>query len=393
MKYKIYYSDIIAFLFFHIGFLTFPYFEQYNLLKYSIIVIVFVYLFCNYKIIFEKKYRVFDVVLLMFLLVVLITGYINRNELKERDVFLAAIVFVLIVMDAFFLFQCFEHKRVLGRTIIIVYHLTALYVVLTDIILVVNQDLVVEKEGYYLIGNKFSVVFAHYLMICLYWYVKCNKKKILIINKSILALMYVLTFSVALFVECATGVVGCVLLFTLMMFRKRITLVCVKPIVPIIVLCIACSVLLVSDVMTNNYFVRFIVEDVLQRDISLTGRMGIYTSMYELFPGHYWSGYGYGSTYEVCMKLLGAPNTQNGLMEIVVQFGLVGAGLFLVLIFFAFRQNSYQNNRRYSMPIISLLYVYIILASVEITLELQFLVLLAIMVASAEMEKKDIISI
>ena len=208
MKYKIYYSDIIAFLFFHIGFLTFPYFEQYNLLKYSIIVIVFVYLFCNYKIIFEKKYRVFDVVLLMFLLVVLITGYINRNELKERDVFLAALVFVLIVMEAFFLFQCFEHKRVLGRTINIVYHLTALYVVLTDIILVVNQDLVVEKEGYYLIGNKFSVVFAHYLMICLYWYVKCNKKKILIINKSILALMYVLTFSVALFVECATGVVG-----------------------------------------------------------------------------------------------------------------------------------------------------------------------------------------
>lgn len=393
MKLKIYYSDIIAFLFFHISFITLPYFEYYNFMKYGIIVIIAIYLFCNCKAIFQAKYRTVNIVLFLFLFIVLITAYINRHDVKDRNVFLASIVFVAIVVEAFFLFQCVEHKNQLNRVIKVIYCLNVIYVVVTDLLMLFYPELVVRTEGYYLIGNKFSVVYAHLLMCCLYWYVKGKNRVLSYQNKTILFLICSLTIFISIYADCATGIVASVFLFMFMMFNKHLCLLTMKPLIPVVTLCLSCSILLLSDSVLRNTFVQFVVEDVLQKDITLTGRMNIYASVLSLLPGHFWSGYGYGSTYEVCMKLLGAPNTQNGLLEILVQYGIIGVSLFLLLVYLVFRKNKNLKSRKHSMPIVAMLYIYIVLASVEITLELDFIVLLAILTVCSEMDKKYNINI
>lgn len=384
MKIKIYSSDIIIFLFFHIAFITIPYFEYYDFMKYVIIVSIALYLLYNYKTLFKKKYRRVNAILTLFVLVVLITGYINKDNLKERNVFYAAIVFSVIVLEAFYLFQCFEQKNIVDRAINITYRLTVFYVVLTDMLLILYPKLVLEQEGYYLIGNKFSVVYTHLLMLCLYWFVKGKTSKN---NRFILLILYALTLFVSFYIDSTTGVIGSILLFLFMVLYKKIGLFVMKPFIPVVILIVSCTFFFIFSI-SDNGLMKFIVVDLLAKDSTMTGRTDIYLNVFSLLPGHLWSGYGYGSTYEVCMDILGAPNTQNGLLELLVQHGIMGVVLFFVLMFMVFKKNSYLKTRLYSRAIVAMIYIYIVLASVEITLGLEFFVLLAILTVCSEMDKQ-----
>lgn len=389
MKYKIYFSDFITILFFHISFISLPYFENYNLLKYGIIVVIALYLIPKYKIIFQKKYRIVNIVLMLFCVIVLLTGYINRNNLQERNPFLAAIVFSAIVVEGFLIFQYFDYINKIKRVISVLYHTATFWIIVTDIIMVLKKDWFINSGGYYLIGNKFAVGYTHLLVICLYW-CKCvyKQKKMSLFNKSVMICWWLLSIGASIYTDMATGLVGITILSLFILFHKKILSIMTKPQVALLVLIFSCIFLFVFDFM-NSSLVKFILVDILNRDLTLTGRMNIYIKVFSVLQGHWWSGYGEGSTYEVCMELLGAPNTQNGLVEALVEYGVVGLVLLLVLIacVFGHKEKIKQMN---SIPIVSMLYVYFILASVEITLELPFFALLAIATVCIRMKNENI---
>ena len=69
-----------------------------------------------------------------------------------------------------------------------------------------------------------------------------------------------------------------------------------------------------------------------------------------------------------------APNTQNGLFECILEQGVVATFLLLVLIYKVF---SYNRKNTFNLPVIIMIYIYGILSSVEITLNLPFMVFLA----------------
>lgn len=119
--------------------------------------------------------------------------------------------------------------------------------------------------------------------------------------------------------------------------------------------------------------VQYLIVDILNEDLTLTGRTYIYTRMLDLMDTQPWFGYGNGTatfftTYYIHEKLT---NTQNGLLNDYIDWGIIGVICLIILTYSVLRSASSRIN-----PFICLIYTYIVLSSIEITLGLRFLAVL-----------------
>ena len=127
---------------------------------------------------------------------------------------------------------------------------------------------------------------------------------------------------------------------------------------------------------------RFVVN-VLHRDVTATSRTRIYMLLPVLMRNRYLLGYGYGTTYELGIRLGGFPNTQNALWEWIWQCGIIGTALLLCIIYFIIRYADRAHkvsNDQHSKYMLILLYLFSVLATVEITIDSTFLGCLAMMI-------------
>ena len=89
---------------------------------------------------------------------------------------------------------------------------------------------------------------------------------------------------------------------------------------------------------------------------------------------HCYLGYGYGTSYQVVHGLISMPNMQNGLMELVVQTGIISSiPFFAIILYFLYRSRRTNTVLNLVRPIICLIYVYIVLSSIEITFSILFI--------------------
>ncbi len=380
MKIKIYISDIVMVLFFHISFISMPYIQSYNLLKYAVAAITAVFLLPKFKLFFRKKYKAVNISLLVFLAVIIITSYINKNAISSRNVFLASIIYCIIILEGFLLFQYYEYKEKTNHLFKIIFYLLLFYVIITDMLIFLKPGLLIQHEGYYFIGNKFTVAYTHIFLTILYWLLKSNgNSKLSLENKLSLFLMFCLTIFISIYINSGSGIVASVFLILLMCFKENMKKLMSNPITPIASILVSCSFFFLFGSILGTSIMRFIVVNVLGKDPTLTGRMIIYSNVADILPGHIFTGYGHGSTFEVCMELIGAPNTQNGLMEILTQYGIFGVISFFVLIYMCFKNHKISNINA-AFPLVAMLYIYILLASIEITLSQNFILVLGLVI-------------
>lgn len=392
MKVKIYIPDIFMILFFHISFISMPYIQSYNMLKYAIAAITAVFLLPKFKLLFRKKYRTVNTILLVFLTIILITSYINRNTISSRNVFLAAIIYCTIILEGFLLFQYYEYKNKTNHLIKIIFYLTLFYIIITDLLIFIKPGLLVQYEGYYFIGNKFTVAYTHIFLTILYWQLKIsNNTKLSSENKLSLSLLICATIFISAYINSGSGIVASLFLIIFMCFNGNIKKMLSNPITPTVTVLVSCSFFFLFGSILGTSVMKFIIVNVLGKDPTLTGRMIIYSNITDILPGHIFTGYGHGSTFEVCMELLGAPNTQNGLLEILTQYGVFGVIAFLVLIYVCFKNNKIANLNNV-FPHITMLYVYIFLASIEITLGQNFILILGLIILYFKNNEKNKIS-
>lgn len=374
-KLKVYLPSIFVFLLYHVSFISFPYWNGYYNFKYTVIFIVACYLCLRFKIFLNKKFSKINLILLSYIFVVLLSSYINKDYITNRDTFLAAIVFSAVIVESFFLFEYFSINNKTDKLISILYYLTLFYVIVTDLLLIIKPDLYIEKGKYYLIGNKFTVSYLHLQLIALL----LQKSKLSINKKNkirrCLILYSILTFYICLTMECSTGLVGLIILILMVAYEKTIELTIKKTKVIFITLMLSSSLLMLFSNILNNKIISYFVVNVLQEDITLTGRTTIYEKVGEILQGKLLLGYGYGSSFEVMMNFMRAPNTQNGLLEVVLENGIISVLLLMMLIFAVFKFTEKSMNNFNSILII---YVYIILSCVEITFDISFLVWLAL---------------
>lgn len=220
----------------------------------------------------------------------------------------------------------------------------------------------------YLIGNKFVVSYLHMLFLCIYQASDVFSK-----NKFKRSFIFILLtcFSIMIcgIVDCNTGIIGvmAVFLITVLSQNRIICYILEKPFIFIVVFVGLTFLLVGSNIILENPFVKQIIVNVFHRSMTLTGRLEMYNITLEAISLKPILGYGINSTY--VEDVLSFGNAQNGLLKMLLDYGYMGTSVFLALCYKSFsRFNkkiiSFKGNKAFSI----FLYAMIICSMVEINI-------------------------
>lgn len=331
------------------------------------------------RFILQRKYRTVNQALLLFGGTVLFSS-IHMLTIHFPPGFkevspLSGVLLVLCVACSFFMMEYVNEKNLHQSFFILMYRFTLGYLLVNDLLLLAQMPSVSGMESstiIYLIGNKFEVTYMHLFFSALYYQVFSTGMKVYLRQYIILVMHLVLTLFIAIGVECSTGVLGVVLLAVFLFLYKKIRFI-FRPFFAIILMLLFGAFFLLYETILAIPSVQYLIVDILNEDLTLTGRTYIYTRMLDLMDTQPWFGYGNGTatfftTYYIHEKLT---NTQNGLLNDYIDWGIIGVICLIILTYSVLRSASSRIN-----PFICLIYTYIVLSSIEITLGLRFLAVL-----------------
>ncbi|MCU7204085.1 O-antigen ligase family protein [Turicibacter sp. TA25] len=297
-------------------------------------------------------------------------------------------MYIVIVYELFFILSYITEKIDYLFIIKILYKLALIYIILTDLLIFINPHYFMKNGEYYLVGNKFSVGYLHLQLIVLFFmYTNLNKK--FKFSRYLIGILYILlTIIIAIKVDCMTTIIGLfILLLFLFFIPRKIT---TKPDVFLLILLVSNLALLSYDRILNIPSIQYFITQILNRDISLTGRTVIYDNIPKLMQGKVLLGYGYGSSYETWMKYINLPNSQNALIDIIIEQGLFAVIFLLIIIYFVIKRINLKDKNIIHIyyPALVMLYVYSILGAVEITINISYIFWLSLIYSSCSMQKK-----
>ena len=379
MLIKIRKSIFCFILFFHAAFINLYYINSYRYCKYIFLLLTGGFLLYHFKIFKYSEFKKINRTLFLYITMVLISSFLNRNLQIERQVFYVSIVFSVVIIEIFFLFEYFIIKRKTKELINTLFYLLLFYCLLTDIIIISFPTLHITNNMYYFIGNKFGVSYLHIQLLVVYLQKEKRKLEFFKFRKKnfIFIALVVFSFTICFIVKCTTGMISIFLLiyfYYYFLYSRNQKLK--KPGVFIGILFVSSSILMLFSNIVEIDLIRYIIENILHKHLTLTGRLNIYQEINTIFSRfHIIFGYGMGSSFEVVMKMIGAPNTQNGILEIVLQQGMISLVLLIILIWQVLKYACQSKNINYALIV---LYIYIIFTSIEITLDISFFIWLAL---------------
>lgn len=372
-------NDIIGFLIFHILFIKLPYFDFYTN-KVLPILTLFCFFYCiiNIKKWLNKKYSKINSIFLIFIVSMTISSLLNPNTFR-------GFLFILKFFIGFTFFEIVASKKRIHNIVHEFYILFLIYMLISDSLVIFKPSLFNNYKEYF-IGNKFYLVY-HNILTLLFLSINNNHKKNNLFNHIFFIIISIISIYISIKVDCITGLLGIIMtifLIEIFDFFKR-NLFNAKII--FIIMFFSCSLLLLfSQILKVEQVSNFIIN-VLHGDVTLTGRTYIYEHVFEIIKSKILLGYGYGNGYETMYNAIKAPNTQNALLECILNFGVIGLGIMLHL-FYKIINNFYVNSKKKNVLIIYII-VFSILGMVEITIDLKFLSIIAIINAYSLIEKGE----
>ncbi|MCR5294931.1 MAG: O-antigen ligase family protein [Lachnospiraceae bacterium] len=194
----------------------------------------------------------------------------------------------------------------------------------------------------YLIGNKFTISYVHMLFLALYYwhlseyYWSSSEYGGVIKRKGVLAFAY--TLFICVITDCATGIAGCIALaFFYLLFKKMPS--AARLFSNPYFYCLFMGIISVSvihmDLFTRFKPVAFIIEHFFHRNLTLTGRSFAFAVAILAISQKPLYGHGINSTY--VSSVLGWGNAQNGLLKVLLDYGVIGLLLFFWIVTDAFR--------------------------------------------------------
>lgn len=238
------------------------------------------------------------------------------------------------------------------------------------------------RYEYYLVGTKFIVAYFHINLLALWFinkkeqfYTDRKAKRIVIFGVPIVA-------AVSYHVDCMTGILGCCILLLLFIFlntpiQKKLLHFCSPK---FLCVCLALSVIFpfVVEGIVEIPFIKYLIEEILGRNTTLTGRVDIFNAFIPIMEGYWLWGYGYGNGNVVSMALFGCANAQNAQLHWVLQSGILATVMLVILMYVIFRQLEKSAAVSQCMPLVLLVYMYIFLGTIEITFSMSFLLWVAV---------------
>ncbi|MDO5396827.1 MAG: O-antigen ligase family protein, partial [bacterium] len=350
-------------------------------IRYASIVVIGLFLISGFSYFIKRKNLILNIILIVYSILVMYTSYINKDLITERSIFPLSILYSTVFCEIFLVMEYVAEKNKFDLVINIFYKLTLIVMAVNDILLTISPTLFgVHLIGVYLVGNKFNVAYLHMVLLA-FFIVRSHAKSY---SKRRFYFFYIVYFIIAIImgikVDCNTGTIG-VILFTVVYILLRKVQLTLKPWMVLTVLIISCMFAFTYEAILTNEHVQYFVSEVLGRSLTLTGRTNIYKAVPEMFKDHWTWGYGYGTAYIICDKYVGIYDTQNGLLEWILQIGWIATALMLVIIYISFsklKMIDKKENLKEICPIIFLIYSFSVLASVEITITYRYFMLVAL---------------
>lgn len=350
---------------------------SYNPIKYFLLVVLALMILPNINNLFRNNNRQLNLSLALFCVITLIISYINRYGYRERNPFLAAIVFTATLVEFVSTVEIFSQREKMKDLIRVFYRMTVLVVLATDFLILFTNIHLQYGGDVFLVGTKFSVIYMHFYLISFFIADKNIRLRIVrnfSFNNILLILYFIITMIMSIILETATGIVGTVaMLLILWLSDKNVGFFLNSKSFFIALVASLLFAVFVEAVLSNSV-VTYIITQLLGRDVTLTFRTVIYSMLPNIMKKHWILGYGYGTGYEVLMKY-GIVDAQNGIFDWIQQIGIFGTVSLVIWLCIAMKRvkDSYKTNNSDICSLTALIYVFILLATVEITFSIEFL--------------------
>jgi len=331
----------------------------------------------------KKRYFYTLLTLVVICVMLVLSAYYNRGTRIGNPPMRTTIRLILYLLELFLLMAWLAET---GRSQFFLKYLFRYVLILTlatDVLLFTGiMKRWAGSEHAFLVGTKFTVSYFHMNLLTL-WFVQ--KKQQLVSDrkaKRVIWLGVPLVTLVSIYINCITGIVGCLVLLVLfLLLNTKVQKSLMRLSSPVLLLiCLAVSLLFpfVADGLTSLPAVKYVLSSVFGRDASLTGRLDIFEIFGAEMQGHWLWGFGFGNGNAASVRLWGYANAQNALLNWILQVGVPITVMLVLLMVVVFRQMRKMRDARTCMPFVVLLYVYIVLGSVEITFSMSFLLWLAV---------------
>lgn len=380
MKIKI--STIHAVLVYLLVFFTTTYIS-YNPIRYFLLVAVAMMILSNIRILFRKTYRELNVSIAFFCLATLVVSYINRNGYTDRNPFLAAVVFVATLIEFVITVEIFCQREEIQNLIRVFYRMTLLVVMLTDFLILFTNMHLQYGGDVFLVGTKFSVVYMHFYLISFFFADKNIELRTIresSLNNMLLGVLLIITMTVSIKLGTATGIVGTVALLLFLWLSERNIGAFLNSKSFFVALIASLLFAVLVEIILSNSIVTYIITQLLGKDVTLTFRTVIYSMFPNIMKERWFWGFGYGTGYEVLMRY-GIVDAQNGIFDWIQQIGVFGTMLLAIWLCIAMKQpkNLCDINHSDVRSLTALAYVFVLLATVEITFSSKFLAIIVLL--------------
>lgn len=362
---------IAAIMLYHISFISIgsTYFPRYLTFVLFSILCVSGYVFVNFRILLRKKYRWITLTTLLLGALMFYSSYLNRGRWSWS--FATPFVNIMKYMLPVLFFMCIDGKKKVNEVVKTIYLCTLFYCVFTDI----HGLLVGAKQagsiGVYLIGNKFSLTFVHMYLVAFYWYFYARKRDLK--HRTLLFVQWAYALAISVYVECSSSAVACVIMGVLLLYEEKMRERLSKRWVPFVTLAVSDLILLVNSSIITYKPVAYFIENILGKDLSLTGRLRGYAALTEALRVSPLFGVGQENNYGISSMFTGMADLQNGMADLLLSFGIIGTSVFMMLMYQCLKRKSTYET--YAMLI--MIYIFILLSSIEITLNVRMVTMLA----------------
>ena len=332
-----------------------------------------------FKNIMKRRYLFILLLLLLFCGALLVSGNVNRDNSTQISIMRSTVRTVCFVVELFVLMIWIAEKGHGKFLINFLFRYILILVLATDILLFTK--LITFHDGSheaYLVGTKFIVSYLHMDLLML-WFLKGGVSSAQLRNmpKLLLAVLAIYLIVVSIRVQCMTGVLGCVLLFVCYLLIDRPSrkgLNALNSPVSLSLAMLFCLIFpFVSELIVSIPAVNYFVVSVLGRNENLTGRVEIFEIFGSRMEGHAAFGFGMGNANAAAKTLFGYANAQNAFLQWILQAGAITTVALVLVILAIFVQRAKFGNFKKTMPLVILLYVYILLGTVETTFSMSFL--------------------
>ena len=357
------------------------------------LILAFVFLnFRSMKMLNVKDYRKINISAILLITVIVYSAYVNQETSFDKLSWnavdqsfgittLTAMRFdhtIYFVIKLFFFILYFEYLNRYNQEQIFfkyIYAFLFLFVLISDI-----NGFVYESKGIdgYLVGNKFYVCYLNIFLVTIYL-LKSGKTVTTKNQKMFVRIVLFITFLLSIKTKCTTMIIGTMVFYYFMfIFNKHIRFLLYKPYFYL-------SGLIVFDILfflliswiLNFSIVQYVIVDVLGEDLTLTGRVGMYSRLGSVLSECPLYGFGLGNSHMTTVMYGVGDNAQNGLLNMFIEIGLLGTIFYFIMMLLML---VHAKNNKNSYSLICFIYMMLVISSIEVTFTMYFTAMIILLI-------------